>query len=112
MQLFACLVFNVNCLPLEIKRATPNKCLKKFIMEGFEHESSHDVFHCLSGVPNSNTWNLDSQASYIYYCANETVHGVEFHEPIKHNADIPIVVDMSSNMLTKSLDISKVNQQA
>jgi len=59
------------------------------------------------GVPNSNTWNLDSQASYIYYCANETVHGVEFHEPIKYQSEIPIVADMSSNMLTKSLDISK-----
>lgn len=60
------------------------------------------------GVPNSNQWKLDNQASYIYYCANETVHGVEFHEPIEHNPDIPLVTDMSSNMLTRSLDISKV----
>lgn len=26
-------------------------------------------------IPPPETWNLDSNASYLYYCANETVHG-------------------------------------
>lgn len=36
------------------------------------------------------------------------MHGVEFQEPPSHNPDIPIVADMSSNILSKELDISKV----
>jgi len=26
-------------------------------------------------IPEQSTWNLSPNASYIYYCANETVHG-------------------------------------
>lgn len=26
-------------------------------------------------IPDPSTWNLDSNASYVYYCDNETVHG-------------------------------------
>lgn len=26
-------------------------------------------------IPNPSTWNLDPNASYVYYCANETIHG-------------------------------------
>lgn len=29
-------------------------------------------------IPNPSTWNLDPNASYVYYCANETVHGKEY----------------------------------
>lgn len=57
-------------------------------------------------IPDSSTWNLDPNASYVYYCANETVHGIEFHY-IPETNGIPLVADMSSNILTKSLDISK-----
>ncbi|XP_067938538.1 phosphoserine aminotransferase-like [Watersipora subatra] len=59
------------------------------------------------GVPHSNTWNLDDQASYIYFCSNETIHGVEFHDIPRTNSDIPIVADMSSNILTREIDVSK-----
>lgn len=59
-------------------------------------------------MPPSNTWKLDNEASYIYYCANETVHGIEFKEPPVSDSDVPIVADMSSNILTRELDISKV----
>jgi phosphoserine aminotransferase len=26
-------------------------------------------------IPDQSTWNLSPNASYVYYCANETVHG-------------------------------------
>lgn len=26
-------------------------------------------------IPEQSTWNLSQNASYVYYCANETVHG-------------------------------------
>ncbi|KAL0101541.1 hypothetical protein PUN28_018990 [Cardiocondyla obscurior] len=57
-------------------------------------------------VPDSSIWNLDINASYVYYCANETVHGIEF-DYVPETNGVPLVADMSSNILTKPLDISK-----
>ena len=57
----------------------------------------------------SNTTNgeLDQDASYFYYCDNETVHGVEL-QFIPETNGIPLVADMSSNILTRNFDITKV----
>lgn len=57
-------------------------------------------------IPDPSTWNLDPSASYVYYCANETIHGIEFGY-IPETNGVPLVADMSSNILTRSLDISK-----
>ncbi|KOC69904.1 putative phosphoserine aminotransferase, partial [Habropoda laboriosa] len=58
-------------------------------------------------IPDPSTWNLDSNASYVYYCANETVHGIEFNY-IPETNGVPLVGDMSSNILSRPVDISKV----
>ena len=50
---------------------------------------------------------FEKDNSYVYYCANETVHGVEFQFVPETNG-VPLVADMSSNILTKDIDISKV----
>jgi len=57
-------------------------------------------------IPEQSTWNLSPNASYVYYCANETVHGVEFPF-IPDTQGIPLVADMSSNILSWPLDVSK-----
>ena len=57
-------------------------------------------------IPDPSTWNLDPNASYVYYCANETVHGIEFNY-IPETNGVPLVADMSSNIATRTLDISK-----
>lgn len=59
------------------------------------------------GIPDPSTWKLSPNASYIYYCANETIHGVEFHSIPEVSSGIPLVCDMSSNIFTKPVDISK-----
>ncbi|RUS71691.1 hypothetical protein EGW08_020549 [Elysia chlorotica] len=57
-------------------------------------------------IPEPSTWNLNPEASYVYYCANETVHGVEF-KTIPETNGVPLVCDMSSNILTRPIDVSK-----
>ncbi|KAF2879669.1 hypothetical protein ILUMI_26507 [Ignelater luminosus] len=57
-------------------------------------------------IPDQSTWNLDPNASYVYYCANETVDGVQF-QYIPETNGIPIVTDMSSSIMTEQLDVSK-----
>jgi len=49
---------------------------------------------------------LDPEAAYVHYCANETVNGVEFH----YTPDVgetPLVGDMSSNFMSKPIDVRK-----
>ena len=37
------------------------------------------------------------------------MHGVEFQDVPDINTDVPIVADMSSNILSKEIDVSKVS---
>ena len=49
---------------------------------------------------------IAEQYDYIHYCPNETISGVEiFEEPKVGNA--VLVADMSSNILSRAIDISK-----
>lgn len=59
-----------------------------------------------TNVPDKSTWNLSPDASYVYYCDNETADGVEFSF-IPETGDVPLVVDMSSNIFTRQFDITK-----
>jgi len=60
-----------------------------------------------TGAPDQSTWKLTPNASYLYYCDNETVHGVEFGFVPNCPANVPLVCDMSSNILTRKVDVSK-----
>ncbi|GBE03686.1 MAG TPA: 3-phosphoserine/phosphohydroxythreonine transaminase [Nitrospirae bacterium] len=51
-------------------------------------------------------WSLNPEAAYVHYTPNETIGGVEFHE-IPDVGDIPLVADMSSTILSRSVDVSK-----
>ncbi|CRK87193.1 CLUMA_CG000998, isoform A [Clunio marinus] len=57
-------------------------------------------------IPNQSEWKLDPNASYVYYCDNETVDGVEFNF-IPETNGVPIVCDMSSNFMSRPVDVSK-----
>mmetsp|Transcript_62 Transcript_62/g.73 ORF Transcript_62/g.73 Transcript_62/m.73 type:complete len:330 (-) Transcript_62:32-1021(-) len=59
-------------------------------------------------LPDQSQWSkFSDNAAYLYYCANETVHGVEFHHTPSLNSQIPLVCDMSSNFLSRPVDVSK-----
>lgn len=60
-------------------------------------------------IPDEDTWNLSPEAAMVYYCDNETVHGVEFPgfpKSLEPGPDGPFVVaDMSSNILSRKIPI-------
>ena len=60
-------------------------------------------------VPTQDKWHLDPEAAYIHYTSNETIGGVEFHwiPGIDPRNGIPLVVDMSSDILSRPLDITR-----
>lgn len=62
-------------------------------------------------IPSVDKWDIPQDLStlpYVYHCDNETVNGVEFREfPFDKFPGVEIVADMSSNFLSKPIDVSK-----
>src|SRR5881394_2406987 len=57
-------------------------------------------------VPNQDELQLNPRAAYVHLTSNETIEGVEFkQEP--EVGDVPLVADMSSNILSKPIPIEK-----
>lgn len=57
-------------------------------------------------VPPRATWTVDPESAYLHYTSNETIGGVEF-QGIPDAGGVPLVSDMSSNILSRPLDISR-----
>jgi len=57
-------------------------------------------------APVQTEWDLHRDAAYVHYTANETIGGVEFHWT-PETGDVPLVCDMSSNILSKPVDIAR-----
>jgi phosphoserine aminotransferase len=57
-------------------------------------------------VPDAASLKFDANAAYVHYTPNETIVGVEFPY-IPDTGDVPIAVDMSSNILSRQLDVSR-----
>ncbi len=57
-------------------------------------------------VPEQVELNFTRDARYVHYVANETIEGVEFKYDID-GGGIPVVCDMSSNILSKPVDFGK-----
>ena len=57
-------------------------------------------------VPNQDELQLNTSAAYVHLTSNETIEGVEFKsEP--EVGDVPLVADMSSNILSKPIPVEK-----
>ena len=59
-----------------------------------------------SYAPAQSAWKLDPEAAYVHYTPNETIGGVEIFWTPETGA-VPLVADMSSNILSRPVDVSK-----
>ena len=59
-----------------------------------------------TSIPPRSEWKLDPNASYVHICSNETIGGVEYHWT-PDTGGVPLVADMSSNILSRPIDVSK-----
>ena len=57
-------------------------------------------------IPARETWKLDPKAAYVHICSNETIGGVEY-QFTPDVGSVPLVADMSSNILSRPIDVSK-----
>lgn len=57
-------------------------------------------------IPEREQWRLSPQAAYVHIVSNETIHGVQYqHTP--DVGELPLVADMSSDILSRPLDVSR-----
>jgi phosphoserine aminotransferase len=59
-----------------------------------------------TSIPDRSGWDLDPHAAYVHVTTNETIHGVEMRE-IPDVGEVPLVADMSSDILSRPLEVSK-----
>ena len=59
-----------------------------------------------TSVPKRDSWKLDPKAAYVHICSNETIGGVEYHWT-PDTGDVPLVADMSSNIMSRPVDVSR-----
>ena len=58
-------------------------------------------------VPRQDELELDPSAAYVHVCSNNTVMGTQFRE-LPDTGDVPLVVDMSSDILSRVVDVSEI----
>ena len=59
-----------------------------------------------TAIPPQREWQLDAGAAYVHICSNETIIGLEYHWT-PDTGDVPLVADMSSDILSRPLDVSR-----
>ncbi len=58
-------------------------------------------------IPTQDELNLSEDADYLHICANNTIFGTEYkYAPVTKNG-CPVIADMSSNILSQKVDVSK-----
>lgn len=66
-------------------------------------DASHmDAF---TSIPAQDQLKMSSDASYFYYCSNNTIEGTQWQ--YVPEAKVPVVCDMSSDILSRPVDVSK-----
>lgn len=83
---------------------------KKAMQEAKKYGDIHIAYdgkdNDYSHIPSQEELDLSPDADYVHICANNTIYGTEFQNyPDTHG--IPLVADMSSDILSKPVDVSK-----
>jgi phosphoserine aminotransferase len=62
-------------------------------------------------IPDMANWDVRPDSSYLHICGNETIGGVEYWQWPDMQAlgapDVPLVVDMSSHILSRPIDVTR-----
>lgn len=57
-------------------------------------------------IPTQEELVLSEDASYFYYCSNNTIYGTEW-QYVPETGEVPLVCDMSSDILSRPVDVSR-----
>ena len=82
------------------------KSMQEAARYGQVHMAASSELQGYNCMPALSSWKLSAHPAYVHFCSNETIGGVECHWT-PDTADIPLVVDMSSNIMSKPIDVSR-----
>jgi phosphoserine aminotransferase len=85
--------------------AWSKKALQEAQKLGATHVSADTKASNYNVVPEN--LELDPKAAYLYYCSNETIHGVEFFKEPVPPSGVPLVCDTSSDFMSRPVDVTK-----
>lgn len=80
---------------------------KKAIQEGKRYLADAHLVCQGDNKSIPDAWDMSANAKFIHYCDNETIQGVEFKSHPAVLEGVPLVADVSSNFLSKPMDVSK-----
>ena len=72
---------------------------------GLAHLAASSEDSGFTSIPSKDGWKLEGNYAYLHYVSNETISGVQFRYPPE--APIPLVADMSSDILSRPVDVDK-----
>lgn len=67
--------------------------------------TSKDTNH--SYIPTQAQLKFSDNPAYLYYCANNTIYGTEWHYVPHAPNGAPLIVDMCSNIFSKPIDVTR-----
>lgn len=81
------------------------RALNEAIRYGDINIAASSVSSGFNRIPPYEQWQLNPEAAYCHITTNETANGVQFHDIPK--LPIPLVADVTSDFLTRQLDVSQ-----
>lgn len=78
----------------EAKRLRSAYCIATAAADGFTH------------IPDPLQWQMQDDTRYVYYADNETVNGVRFASLPQLGRNIPLIVDMTSSLLSQTIEVN------
>jgi phosphoserine aminotransferase len=82
------------------------KAIKEAKRLGRVHVAASSEAENFLTLPKDKDWQLSEDAKYVYYTSNETIGGLEFPS-VPETGGLPLVCDMTSNFLTRPVDVSR-----
>ena len=58
-------------------------------------------------TPGADELALDPGAAYLHYCSNNTIHGTRFPSPPESTANVPLIVDASSEIFSRPIAVPR-----
>ena len=83
-----------------------SKAYKEAELLGVGHIAASSKEKDFRHIPTQDEIKISKDAAYLHLCYNNTIYGTEYHY-IPETGNVPLIADMSSDMLSRPLDFSK-----
>ena len=107
-QQFAMVPMNLmrtGCADYVLTGTWSKKAFKEAQMYGTAHAIASGEEAGFTALPDCANLAVSPDASYVYICQNETIHGIQYRE-LPNTCGKPLVADVSSCFLAEPMDVS------